>query len=1057
MRQEENTKNNIEIVKQSMNWLIESDTPLKMPVIPPKQRANKIQTIANINEDHIREYTWLIMFIGDLVHTNKDGIFNRHIQTMLRELLKSAITHKHNTMIEFLIKNKWIVDVGELNGNIISFLIENCITRVDIMEMVIIDCNECFPNMELMLASPSPRNDLKVLHGLIQPNLRFKRLVKFISEEYWNLFDSQDIVGHILSNDIKEIASSVQFPQNLAWYDYITYDQVKKGHRDVKFNDALVEMMKSTKSKSRKCLSKFKFPNNNNNTESKIPRETWLIDDIFKKNKFELFAVFCEFLFEFNDLDDNVNSVHAYQDDLIKLILMKQCCHKIKWIFHLIIKHGVDLEGLQLYQSIKNKKAEVRDEADKWIYFLFNRIIAFLQNADKNIKDVELITNTFKNNVMAEMTQDERHMYREFDKDFKNENEENKDENKDENKLEHENGKEDDNKLEHENESTLSLESMITHVLMSTFMLDNTVLLDIILTEIGQYDVKVIQNVSDFARNKLLDSIRRYFESGENEKSLSLWMSLLYKYDTLWKEHSDINVRHESYLYKHSLLLKSKLQISWHNLDIPTYDYDTVLIDIISKGAVALFDYLYEHLESDRKKDELKQYTLRVLGKMFEEASLNRYPNMYNNNNNNNSNYDSGINHNNRLRFLVKLFEYYEHGKKNLRNLQQIESQIISYRYNVKIIDFFKNHQNPQINYDFTQNVSFWQSCVNKNNIGLIKHYRQEFISNYNRGRFHDYPQLQKDLLSVINNNSNSFPICESKMDSPEYQPLSETPTGVGVSYNCQKHEMKFDQCKICEGIYKNDMKYLKSLETLSADDREKISASDKIRGFAMAYRNEYVLDSWFSGWQEELNQLNLNCINDYEQDKQDLNTWKEKYSHNNYQIINHEIENAIIYFYQRYHNDQPTFAKFVFEHIIMNKKYFVNKETKYSIDNDIAAMKSTKEGFYLFHSILEDVSCENIFIQIMNSNKIKSATAANDVYPLLTVNNNNKLPIECLVYGSYNEKYQNLKFAKQVQNDIHGSESSAHKDTFGDAMEWIQWVYKLKANTIQLKFDKIQ
>ena len=710
---------------------------------------------------------------------------------------------------------------------------------------------------------------------------------------------------------------------------------------------------------------------------------------------------------------------------------------------------------------------------DRCIYFWFDCIVDFLENTDKNIKDVDTITKTFKNNVMTKMTTDERDMFPEFDKDFKNEikaenkekeTDKNKGEDKDDDKNNDEDKHEGKDKNENENESKLSRE-LITNVLMDTIMQNNTVLLDIILTEIGEHNGNLIQNIPHDTRTEVFESIRKHFESGKNEKSLSLWMSLLYKYKTLWNEHSDIKVMHQSYLYKYCLLMKS--QNRWYNLDIPTYRYDEILIDIISKNAMPLFDYLHEHLEY--RKNELKKCTLNVLGNMFEETNLkkdfNHFSNKYNNPNND-------INHNQRLRFFIKLFEYYQYDKKNL---QQIESQIISYRYNVKIIDFFKNHQNPHINYDFTQNLSFWQSCVNKNNVGLVKHYRQEFIRN--QGRFHKYPQLQKDVLSVINNNLNSFPILDSKKNTYEYRQSHETPTGVQVSYHYHnmynnnnnnylytqvnhEQEMKFDQSQICESIYKNDMTYLRSLGSLSADDRAKISASDKIRGFAMVYRNAYVLNSWFSGWQEEFNQVNLNCVNDYERDEKELNEWKDRYSrnHNDYQIINHEIENAIIYFYKKYYNEQEgTFAKFVFDHIIMNKKYFMNKETKYSIDNDIAAMKSTKKGFYLFHSILRDVSCATTFVEIMNSNKIESATAANGVNWLLTVNNNNKLPIECLVYGSYNEKYQNLKFAENVQNSINGGENSSRRETLDDAKEWIQLVYKLKAETIQLKFAKIQ
>ena len=62
-----------------MNWLIESDTPLKMTVIPAKQTAKKTKKTGKINEYHIREYTWLIMFIRNLIHVNKDGKFNDEI------------------------------------------------------------------------------------------------------------------------------------------------------------------------------------------------------------------------------------------------------------------------------------------------------------------------------------------------------------------------------------------------------------------------------------------------------------------------------------------------------------------------------------------------------------------------------------------------------------------------------------------------------------------------------------------------------------------------------------------------------------------------------------------------------------------------------------------------------------------------------------------------------------------------------------------------------------------------------------------------------------------
>ena len=161
------------------------------------------------------------------------------------------------------------------------------------------------------------------------------------------------------------------------------------------------------------------------------------------------------------------------------------------------------------------------------------------------------------------------------------------------------------------------------------------------------------------------------------------------------------------------------------------------------------------------------------------------------------------------------------------------------------------------------------------------------------------------------------------------------------------------------------------------------------------------------------------------------LSTNDKKHSLNRIEIAINRIENSLLDTYQIYSNESNEFSNFLLENLICNKKYFCNKKYKYCLESQsIGKIESKKCGIYLFHSILKHDALSNVFIQIYkyynqleptpNNKKNKKKNKKKkynyldyDTNFYLLLNGNSELPIECAVFGSYNEKYQQLKNLK--------------------------------------------
>ena len=172
------------------------------------------------------------------------------------------------------------------------------------------------------------------------------------------------------------------------------------------------------------------------------------------------------------------------------------------------------------------------------------------------------------------------------------------------------------------------------------------------------------------------------------------------------------------------------------------------------------------------------------------------------------------------------------------------------------------------------------------------------------------------------------------------------------------------------------------------------------------------------------------------------LQTWKERWGAHTYSISVNRIENSILNLYQRYFNGNDSIRHVLLNDMIFDEKYFCNGKFRYYLEsNIIGTIDSGVNGMYLFHSILKNDSLSHLFVDIMNVhfkgiNKDKIEWKyTNDL--LLFVNENNELPIGCLVFGSYNDKYQSEKF---VSNS-----------------EFVQLLHQIQYETIRVKIKNVQ
>ena len=114
---------------------------------------------------------------------------------------------------------------------------------------------------------------------------------------------------------------------------------------------------------------------------------------------------------------------------------------------------------------------------------------------------------------------------------------------------------------------------------------------------------------------------------------------------------------------------------------------------------------------------------------------------------------------------------------------------------------------------------------------------------------------------------------------------------------------------------------------------------------------------------------------------------------------------------------------QFMFEHIFCNEKFVCNENYTYILKNKFGSFQSKTKGIYLFHSICKNAQMSSLFVKLINEisnyNNTKNdleheqlSTMFNKT--LRTFDRTNKLPLQHLVFGYYNRKYQSIKYSKQ-------------------------------------------
>ena len=217
----------------------------------------------------------------------------------------------------------------------------------------------------------------------------------------------------------------------------------------------------------------------------------------------------------------------------------------------------------------------------------------------------------------------------------------------------------------------------------------------------------------------------------------------------------------------------------------------------------------------------------------------------------------------------------------------------------------------------------------------------------------------------------------------------------------------------------------------------------------------------------------------------------KEKELFNLYSIKSREIsnktfENWLIYFYQNYiesnssdselkiingsNNETITTTRgFLLNNIILAKKYLYNQNFSYRIESKnnknfkiINIDKSNNKcGLCLFHSILRNDSLTSLYSKIAqclnddgdinNVNGVIVDFDKNTLY--LSADGNSQLSIECIVFGSYNVKYESCKYGNNIKkytiNDFTLDKNKEH-------YKLIKLLHQTQFDTISLKMNNI-
>ena len=188
----------------------------------------------------------------------------------------------------------------------------------------------------------------------------------------------------------------------------------------------------------------------------------------------------------------------------------------------------------------------------------------------------------------------------------------------------------------------------------------------------------------------------------------------------------------------------------------------------------------------------------------------------------------------------------------------------------------------------------------------------------------------------------------------------------------------------------------------------------------------------------------------------------ENKYGNRLWRVSNIDFENSLLMLYVKYGNNNNELKNFLMENIFLNSKYLNNTQYNYRLDNKYGTFNSHEQGTYLFHSILSNAN--DFMIQLFsilveriknnenpniykddNENKIDGINIADSLESiLLSTNISNRLPIQTLVFGSFNEKYKQLKFASKSLNEPKQQK------------EFFNMMYYVQFETNRVKFKEI-
>ena len=199
-----------------------------------------------------------------------------------------------------------------------------------------------------------------------------------------------------------------------------------------------------------------------------------------------------------------------------------------------------------------------------------------------------------------------------------------------------------------------------------------------------------------------------------------------------------------------------------------------------------------------------------------------------------------------------------------------------------------------------------------------------------------------------------------------------------------------------------------------------------------------------------------------------DIEAWNEKYGkYLEYNVLHRNIEMSLLASYQRC--DTPSLKKFLFSHVICNSEFIWNPEYTYSLEHSgskLGQVSSNKKGIYFLQIILKYDNLFKLFVDIMDSqinipdhDDVESAILKAVVDRkenvdqfelsnkfLVISDHSNRIPLEYLVFGSYNQLYQSIKFGEK-SND--SNRLLQHK-------RLMNWLHYFQQRTNFLKFQQI-